>query len=95
MKPKTWKKCPNIILEGILDNCELEYDHYEGSHVETVSQILANTDSISSTNELIIESVWNFLSDKDFQNMVRNYISSLERSITMLNSLLDNPLDKH
>lgn len=87
MKPDSWKKCPHNILENILWDCDLEYDHYEGSKAETVHTIQCG--NVYSTNDRIITEYWENLSDEDFDRRCKHEIENLERQLANLKKLID------
>ena len=81
MKPKTWKECPHIVLEKLLENIELEYCRYESSSVETICEILDYSNSSAANyNKFILERMWDRLTDEDFSKMVQSSIYDLDYS---------------
>jgi hypothetical protein len=86
MKPKTWRECPYDVLEGILWDCDLEYDSYESSKAERIHEIQNGT--IYEDNERIVNTAWSMLSEEDFRQRCKNvYESLVHRSAEVLKYL--------
>lgn len=88
MKPKDWKECPNAILEPLLWDLDLDYDHYESSKAEVIHQITCNADSASDYNRGLIKGIWDKMSEIEFIRRATNAKESLERQLENVKSFL-------
>lgn len=88
MKPKNWMSSPTVILETLLWDLELDYDHYESSKPETIHYILSNPDSVSTYNKGLISGHWNAMSEIEFQRRVKNEMDKLKNQIENLETYL-------
>jgi hypothetical protein len=88
MKPKNWEECPHTVLESILWECDLEYDHYEGSKVETINEI--HNGSINDTNKRIVGTAWSFITEDNFRLRCQVAIQFLQKELEETKKLVNN-----
>lgn len=86
MKPATWENLPLCLLRRLLEECELEYDPYEGSKAERIEEI--ENGSISAENHRIVSTGWKMLWEETFAEWCRQEKASMIRQIQKIDELL-------
>lgn len=84
MKPKDWKECPNAILEPLLWDLDLDYDHYESSKAEVIHQITCNADSANDYNRGLIKGRWDHMTETEFQHRLASAMNYLKSQLQNL-----------
>lgn len=82
-KPENWQDLPDILLDRLLENVVLEYDHYGGSRDETICQIKQGN-IYDESNSRSIQSAWNATSEETFLVWVADAIASTGRLLNKL-----------
>lgn len=93
MKPSKWQDCPSEILEDILSNIDLEYDHYESSKAEEI-HIILNSRLSNRINEYLLEDYWNKLTEIQFVNLINSKINAYKSQIAYLEVFISSLVDK-
>jgi hypothetical protein len=85
-RPKIFTELPRNVLESILNNCELEYDPYEGSRIEEIERFLNGSydDMDWHINYRTVQDYYENLSDEEFLLIVTNNIAALKNQLDSL-----------
>ncbi len=70
---------PEVVMEYLLWDMELDYDGYESSKAECIHMILCGSDC-SSTNELIIKNYWKALSPESLEVYLNHAMEHVKRT---------------
>ena len=88
-RPDFWD-LPYRVRESFLWNLELDYDSYESSMEEKVSQILSDPQGTSDNNRYIIDSSYARLSLAEIEYLLIKCRSSYQTEISRIDIVLQN-----
>ncbi len=85
-RPEKWYNLPYPIRETLADNCDLDYDCYEGSHPDSLHSLLCDPEYCCDNNK-IVQSRYNGISDEELTRMCLDQIDLLQSQIDDINKL--------
>lgn len=91
-RPKNWYELPYPICESIANDCELEYDSYESSHVEALDNLLCNP-TYCRENSKIVQDRYESMTDSDIKKMAKGHIEGLQSRINEIEKMLNSTSD--
>lgn len=88
IRPEKWDDLPGCLLEYILDNCELDYCHYESSRVEAIHELTCNPEP-NHRNYQSAQSYYKAMSDVDLHRICNEAITTLRWQTASLEAFLE------
>jgi hypothetical protein len=85
MKPKFWNQTPRTIQEWLVNAIDLDYDCYEYSSVEVITELLNNPNAYD-INYKIVQDYYESLSEESLMEVAINSIIGTQGE---LNSLIE------
>lgn len=88
MKPESWEQLPGPLLEQLLWDCDLDYNHWESSKAECIHDI--TNGNINDDNRRIVNTAWKFMSEDSFKLRLEQSRDVLKEQLRIVEEMLDN-----